>query len=337
MGDVRSRGNPMRNFLKEQLGRSAFLLGGSPFRWLNREVQAEVFTPTTIPPAKRGVLRYGVIGSPISHSLSPPMQLAGWQALGIPAEYFRIEIPSGELEKAVPQLIQAGLAGWNCTLPHKGEMFRLSQIKDSSALEAESVNTVQILNGKIHGSSTDALGWARAITETWPNSLPPGRVLLLGCGGVGQSIARFLARTGCDSLTLVNRDPLRAQRLLRELTPLVAGRFPIRQMDWDPSALRNALKETDLLLHGTSLGLKETDPSPIPEEHLNPPMRIYDTLYRKDLTPLVRAGRKRGCLAIDGLGMLLHQGALSFELWSKKPAPLQPMRAALEQVAGRNL
>jgi shikimate dehydrogenase len=108
-------------------------------------------------------------------------------------------------------------------------------------------------------------------------------------------------------------------------------------MDWDLSALLKTLKETDLLLHGTSLGLKETDPSSIPEEYLNPPMRIYDTLYRKDLTPLVQAGRKRGCLAIDGLGMLLHQGALSFELWSNKPAPLQPMRAALEQVAGRNL
>ena len=337
MGDARSRGNHMRNFLKEQLERSAFLLGGTAFRWLNRDVQAEVFTPTSLPPPKTGVLRYGVIGSPISHSLSPSMQLAGWQALGIPAEYFRIEIPAGDLEKAVPQLIQAGLSGWNCTLPHKGEMFRLSQIKDSSALEAESVNTVQILNGKIHGSSTDAAGWARAITEAWPNSLPPGRVLLLGCGGVGQSIARFLARSGCDSLTLVNRDPLRAQRLLHELTPLVADRFPIRQMDWDLSALHKALKETDLLLHGTSLGLKEKDPSSIPEEYLNPPLRIYDTLYRKDLPPLVQAGRKRGCLAIDGLGMLLHQGVLSLELWSKKPAPLQPMRSALEQVAGRNL
>jgi shikimate dehydrogenase len=265
------------------------------------------------------------------------MHQAGWQALGIPAEYFRIEIPAEDLERAVPQLIQAGLAGWNCTLPHKGEMFRLSQIKDSSAIEAESVNTVQILNGKIHGSSTDAAGWARAISEAWPNSLPPGRVLLLGCGGVGQSIARFLARTGCNSLTLVNRDPLRAQRLLRELTPLVAGRFPIRQMDWDLSALHKTLEDTDLLIHGTSLGLKEKDPSIIPEEHLHSPMRIYDTLYRKDLTPLVQAGHKRGCLAIDGLGMLLHQGALSLELWSKKPAPIEAMRAALEQVAGRNL
>jgi shikimate dehydrogenase len=265
------------------------------------------------------------------------MQLAGWKALNIPAEYFRIEIPEGDLEKSVSELIQAGLAGWNCTLPHKGEMFRLSQIKDLSALEAESVNTVQILNGKIHGSSTDASGWARAISEAWPNSLPPGRVLLLGCGGVGKSIARFLARTGCDSLTLVNRDAVRAQRLFRELTPLVAGRFPIRQMNWDLSALDKTLKDTDLLIHGTSLGLKEKDPSIIPEEHLNPPMRIYDTLYRKDLTPLVQAGRKRGCLAIDGLGMLLHQGALSFELWSKQPAPLEPMRAALEQVANRNL
>jgi shikimate dehydrogenase len=108
-------------------------------------------------------------------------------------------------------------------------------------------------------------------------------------------------------------------------------------MDWDLSTLHKALEETDLLLHATSLGLKEKDPSTIPEEYLNPPMRIYDTLYRKDLTPLVQAGRKRGCLAIDGLGMLLHQGALSLELWSKKPAPIQAMRAALEQVAGRNL
>ncbi len=334
---MRSRGNPKRNYPPGQLGRSAFLLGGTAFRWLNRQMPPEVFTPTTLPPPKKGVARYGVIGSPIAHSLSPPLHLAGWQSLGLLAEYFRIEIPKGDLEKAVPQLIHAGLAGWNCTLPHKGEMFRLAEIKDSSAQEAKSVNTVQILHGKIHGSSTDASGWARAVEETWPGSLPPRRVLLLGCGGVGQSIARFLVRTGCASLTLVNRDPLRAQRLWQELTPLAAGRFPICQLKWDSPALHQSLKETDLLIHGTSLGLKENDSLPIPAEHLNPPLRVYDTLYRKDLTPLVQVARKRGCEALDGLGMLLHQGALSFELWSQKTAPLGVMRAALENVAGRNL
>jgi len=265
------------------------------------------------------------------------MHLAAWASLGIPAEYFRIEVPSGELQKALPQLLQAGMAGWNCTLPHKAEMFRLSQVRDSSAVQAQSVNTVHMVEGRIHGSSTDAAGWARAMSEVWPNSLPPGRTLLLGCGGVGQSIARSLVPTGCTSLTLVNRDPLRAQELLRELTPLVAGRFPIRQIDWDPKALEQALADTDLLIHGTSLGLKKEDPLPVAEQFLKPPLRVYDTIYRTDWTPLVRTARQRGCQAEDGLGMLLHQGALAFEIWSKKTAPLKAMREALSQAAGRTI
>jgi len=327
------RGNP----LLEQLGRHAFLLGGKAFRWLNGGMTPEVFTPTTLPPHQPGKLRYGVIGSPVAHSLSPPMHLAAWQSLSIPAEYFRIEVPAGELEKALPQLLQAGLAGWNCTLPHKTEMFRLSQVRDSSAVQAQSVNTVHIVEGRIHGSSTDAAGWARAMCEVWPNSLPPGRTLLLGCGGVGQSIARSLVPTGCTSLTLVNRDPLRAQELLRELTPLVAGRFPIRQIDWNLPDLEKSLAEADLLIHGTSLGLKKEDPLPVPEKFLKPPLRVYDTIYRTDSTLLVQAARQRGCQAEDGLGMLLHQGALSFEIWSKKTAPLNKMRQALSQAAGRAL
>jgi shikimate dehydrogenase len=265
------------------------------------------------------------------------MHLAAWASLGIPAEYFRIKVPSGELQKALPQLLQAGLAGWNCTLPHKTEMFRLSQVRDSSAVQAQSVNTVHIVEGRIHGSSTDAAGWARAMCEVWPNSLPPGRTLLLGCGGVGQSIARSLLPTGCTSLTLVNRDPLRAQELLRELTPFVASRFPIRQIDWNLPDLEKALAEADLLIHGTSLGLKKEDPLPVPEKFLKPPLRVYDTIYRSDLTPLVQAARQRGCQAEDGLGMLLHQGILSFEIWSKKTAPLNAMRQALSQAAGRTL
>jgi shikimate dehydrogenase len=134
---------------------------------------------------------------------------------------------------------------------------------------------------------------------------------------------------------LVNRDPLRAQELLRELTPLVAGRFPIRQIDWHLPDLKKALAQTDLLIHGTSLGLTKEDPLPVPEKFLNPPLRVYDTIYRTDWTPLVRTARQRGCQAEDGLGMLLHQGALSFEIWSKKTAPLNAMRQALFQAAGR--
>ena len=280
-------------------------------------------------------MRYGVIGSPVAHSLSPVMQLAGWSELGVQAEYFRIEIPAGGLESAVPLLLQTGLDGWNCTLPHKGEMFRLSEVHSPSALQAQSVNTVQVVQGKIHGSSTDAEGWSRAMREIWPNSLPPKRTLLLGCGGVGQTITRFLPSIGCSSLTLINRDPQRAEKLHHELTPLVGNRFPIHVLDWNMPNMTRALSETDLLIQATSLGLKEEDPLPVPKELLHPPLRVYDTIYRKGETLLVRVARERGCEAEDGLGMLLHQGALSLEIWSGKPAPLTTMRQALYQAAGR--
>jgi shikimate dehydrogenase len=117
----------------------------------------------------------------------------------------------------------------------------------------------------------------------------------------------------------------------------IAGRFPIRQIDWNLPDLEKSLAEADLLIHGTSLGLKKKDPLPVPEKFLKAPLRVYDTIYRTDSTPLVQAARQRGCQAEDGLGMLLHQGALSFEIWSKKTAPLNKMRQALSQAAGRAL
>ena len=296
-----------------------------------------VFTPETLPPAQAGKIRYGVIGCPIAHSLSPAMQLAGFEALGLPAEYFRIEVPAGTLHRAIPLLLQAGLQGWNCTLPHKKEMFNLVSKKDSSALDAQSVNTIRLENGQLHGFSTDAAGWETALQETWQLATDKLRILILGCGGVGQTLARHLTQSGCAALTLTNREPKRATELLRELQSLSTGRFPIQSIPWDLSAIQSALTETDLLVQATSLGMNEKDSLPFPFESLQPPLRVYDTIYRKDFTPLVRAARLRDCPAIDGLGMLLHQGALSFEIWTGQKAPRAAMQAALEQAAGRKI
>ncbi len=320
-----------------QLGPTPFLLGGKAFRWLNRDMPSAVFTPETLPPAQPGKIRYGVIGCPIAHSLSPAMQLAGFEALGLPAEYFRIEVPAGTLAHAIPLLLQSGLQGWNCTLPHKKEMFNLVAKKDSSALEAQSVNTIRVEKGQLHGFSTDAAGWETALQETWQLATDKLRVLILGCGGVGQTLARHLTESGCAALTLTNREPKRATELLRELQSSGTGRFPIQTIPWELSALQTALSKTDLLVQATSLGMRDEDSLPFPFESLHPPLRVYDTIYRKNLTPLVRAARQRDCPAIDGLGMLLHQGTLSFEIWTGKKAPRTAMQAALEQSAGRKI
>jgi len=306
-----------------------------PFRWLNGGVTKEVFTPDSLPPLTAGRSRYGVLGFPIAHSLSPFLHQAGFQALGLEAEYLRIEVSAQDLGSAIPRLIQGGFQGWNCTLPHKNSMFSLVDQVDATASEAKSVNTVRLEGGKLHGFSTDALGWRAAIDETWKIDLGKSRILILGCGGVGQTLARYLAKSGCRSLVLVNRDAARAQTLAQELKPVVAGRFPLESMAWQSGDLDRALRETDLLIQATSLGLKTDDPLPIDPSRLPKGLKIYDTVYRKEFTPLVQAARQLGYQAQDGLGMLLHQGAFSFTIWTGQQAPVEIMRQALLSAAGR--
>lgn len=297
----------------------------------------DVFSPDKLPNLPPGRARYGVLGQPVAHSLSPFLHEAGFKALGIDAEYLRVEVPAENLVSAIPRLQQGGFHGWNCTLPHKNSMFPLVDQLDPSATEAKSVNTVRMEGKKMHGFSTDALGWRAAIGETWNIPVEQSRILILGCGGVGQTLARHLVKCGCRSLFLANRDARKAERLIQELQPLVGERFPLRMLAWQSKELDHALAQTDLLIQGTSLGLKRDDPLPIDPAKLGPATKLYDTVYGKELTPLVQAARRLGHPAEDGLGMLLHQGVLSFTIWTGQKAPLEKMRQALLRAAGRSL
>lgn len=261
------------------------------------------------------------------------MQEAGFRALGIPAEYLRVEIPAADLAKALPQLRAAGFLGWNCTLPHKERMFALCTETDGSARESGSVNTVVVSDKGLCGHSTDADGWEDAVAEAWQLDLRSQRVLILGCGGVGRTLAFRLAKRGCRRLALTNRTGDKALSLAQELPSL--GNRGVSTVSWGSPELAQALQDSDLLVQATPLGLRAEDPLPIPEAHLHPGLRIYDTVYHRDGTPLVRAARARHLPALDGLGMLLHQGARALTLWTGRPAPVTEMRAALEKAAGR--
>jgi len=298
-------------------------------------MKAEVFTPATLPPCPSAKKRYGVLGSPVAHSLSPVMQEAGFHALGIAAEYLRLEIPPGDLAQALPRLRAAGFHGWNCTLPHKETMFALCQETDSQAKESGSVNTVTVSAQGLRGTSTDADGWEDAVTETWKLDLTAQKILILGCGGVGRTLAFRLAHRGCRKLTLANRSPGKAIRLAEELHQISAG--PVEVVPWGSTPMDEAAKHADLWIHATSLGLASGDPLPVAETLLRPGLKVFDTVYRQDFTPLVRIARARGVQAVDGLGMLLHQGARALSFWTGQSAPVPVMRAALEKAAGRAL
>lgn len=310
-----------------------FLLGGKPLRWLNQRVKPEVYTLSSLPPPEAGRSRYGVLGSPVAHSLSPAMQEAGFRALGIPAEYLRVEIPAGDLQEALPRLRKTGFSGWNCTLPHKEAMFALCTETDEAARESGTVNTVVVSEKGLRGHSTDADGWEDAMAEAWQLDLSTQRILLLGCGGVGRTLAFRLARRGCRQLRLANRTSSKATQLAGKLLSL--KKLPVSVIPWSPPELSQAVQDSDLLIQATPMGLSAADSLPVPEASLHPGLRIYDTVYHRDFTPLVRAARARHLPACDGLGMLLHQGARALSLWSGRTAPLAEMRAALEKTAGR--
>ncbi|NBS54447.1 shikimate dehydrogenase [bacterium] len=312
-----------------------FLLGGRPFRWLNHGVKPEVFTPASLPSPTPGRLRYGVLGFPVAHSLSPSMQEAGFRALGIQAEYLRVEIPGQELAGAIPALRQAGFQGWNCTLPHKEAMFALCDAVDATAKESTSANTVVASKNGLRGYSTDADGWEDAVAERWKLNLATQRILILGCGGVGRTLAIRLAQKGCRGLILANRSPEKAARLRKEILP--TAKSIISVIDWNQENFKKTTLETDLVIQATSLGLSPTDPLPLPEGCLRTGLRIFDTVYRKDFTPLIRLARSRGADAVDGLGMLLHQGVRALAIWTGRAAPVSAMRQALEKEAGRPL
>ena len=296
-------------------------------------MKPEAYTSTSLPPPNAGRKRYGVLGSPVAHSLSPALQEAGFRALGIPSEYLRVEIPAGDLKEALPHLQKSGFAGWNCTLPHKEAMFALCSEKDEAARESGTVNTVVVSEKGLQGHSTDADGWEDAVAEAWQLDLSNQRVLLLGCGGVGRTLAFRLARRGCRQLRLANRTSSKAVQLAEKILSL--KKLPVSVVPWSSPELSQAVHDSDLLIQATPMGLSGTDPLPVPESSLHPGLRIYDTVYHRDFTPLVRAARARHLPALDGLGMLLHQGARALSIWSGRPAPIAEMRAALEKAAGR--
>jgi len=279
-------------------------------------------------------IRLGVFGDPVAHSLSPPMQNAALEKEGLEMRYAPFEIDSSQLETALQLLRQLNFVGVNLTVPHKIAACQLMDEVDETAREIGAVNTVKVENGKLHGFNTDGKGFSRAIREEFSVDLRDLRVLVLGAGGAARAIARQCAKENCERLVIANRDFAKAKQLSDELRPFFAEARvlgPVARLQaipWDEAALRFQIANADLVVNATSLGLSR-DATPIPARLLAPHLMIYDTIYRSSQTAFVSAAIEAGARAANGLSMLLHQGALAFEIWFDRAAPLDVMRKAL--------
>ena len=312
-------------------------------------------------------IRLGVFGDPIEHSLSPQMQNAALRDCKVDMHYARFHIRAEELKEAFSLMRTLDFVGINLTVPHKIAALQLIDETDDATKQIGAINTILIEsnscshrpvagqtkapqredrtahsavatpegNKKLIGFNTDAPGFARAIRGEFSVDLRDLRVLLLGVGGVGRAIALQCARENCERLVLVNRDFEKGKQLAQELTSFFSGARvlgPVARLEavpWKDDALRFQIANTDLVVNATLLGMKRNEPSPLPASILAPHLMIYDTIYTAERTSLLAAAADAGARGANGLSMLLHQGALAFEIWFKREAPIDVMRAAL--------
>ena len=281
-------------------------------------------------------IRLGVFGDPAAHSLSPQMQNAALKRCEIGGQYARFHIRGNELRSALRFLRDLDFIGVNLTVPHKIAGFAQIDEADERANRTGAVNTIRLRDKKLIGSNTDGEGFLRAIRSEFSVDVRDLRVMVIGAGGgTGHAIAWQCALENCERLVLVNRTGEKAKALADRLESFFAGPRvlgPVARLEavpWDEAALRAQLAHVDLLVNATPLGMNPSDQSPIPTRLLAPHQMVFDTVYGPTRTSFLRAADQAGARGVNGLSMLLHQGALSFSIWFDREAPIDAMRAAL--------
>lgn len=264
----------------------------------------------------------GLIGDPVAHSLSPVMHNAAFAALGLTATYALWPTPLADLPARIAHIRAGDVLGANVTVPHKQAVIPLLDRLTDVARLAGAVNTIVVQEGGLLGDNTDVAGFARAVAERRPG-WAPRRAVVLGAGGAARAVLVALSELGRGTIRLTNRTRERADSLASTLPSV-----PIEVILWDN--LAGALDGVDLLVNATSLGWHAGE-LPIEQplvDRLAPDALVADLTYRE--TDLLKMAIASGRDALDGLPMLVYQGAASFERWTGRVAPVAVMRAAIE-------
>ena len=282
-----------------------------------------------------GSRKVGLIGWPVEHSLSPAMHNAAFQALGLGWRYELLPVPPGQLGAALADLSAGDFGGANVTVPHKSAVVAYLDEIDAAAQAIGAVNTIAVQGNRLLGHNTDAAGFVEALRE---EGLEPSgrRALLLGAGGAARAVAFALAQAGC-AVAIYNRTMVRAAELAHDMQDL-GLRAPVAWVPGEAALEELDLARFDLLVNATTAGMwPNCEDTPWPEALALPSHgTVFDLVYNPLETRLLRQAHLAGARTIDGLGMLVWQGALAFELWTGQKPPADLMRAAaLEALESR--
>lgn len=256
-------------------------------------------------------VRAAVIGHPVAHSKSPLIHNHWIEQYGLSGSYEAIDIAPENLEHGVRDLVERGYAGFNVTVPHKGEILSLCAQKSETAERIGAANTISVRkDGTLYADNTDIFGFIENIREGAPGfDFRSGPAAILGAGGAARAAVEGLFQQGCPEITLCNRTTTRAEEIRKSAC------FPdrIHVQAWNERDI--ALKNAALLVNTTTLGMKGQPPLEISLDHLDRKAPVVDIVYAPLETDLLKAARARGNPVVTGIGMLLHQARPAFAAW----------------------
>jgi shikimate dehydrogenase len=275
----------------------------------------------------------GLIGYPVEHSKSPMMHNAAFQFLGLDFMYLLFSVKPTYLKDAVMGLRALNMVGANVTIPYKEEVMKyLDEITPEAELIG-AVNTIHNQEGKLIGYNTDGQGFLTSLLVDGRVELEGQRVLLIGAGGAGKAIAVKLAERGVERLIITDKIVEKAEALVERLQQNIPD-CPVYVISPEDKEFATAVLEGTLLINATPIGMKEGDPCVIAPDYLHKGLFVYDVIYNRE-TPLIQKAKKKGLKTLDGMGMLIHQGAMAFEIWTGQKAPIEVMRNRILEQAGK--
>jgi shikimate dehydrogenase len=273
----------------------------------------------------------GVIGDPLSHTLSPAMHNAAYDALDLDWVYIPLHVRDEMgLHRLVAAMRSMRFVGFNVTMPYKQTVLELCDELSTAASMAGAVNTVHCHEGRLIGYNTDGRGLLESLSVDAGFQPEGSSVVLLGAGGAAGSAAVSLMLAKVARLTIVNRNIEKADELVDRMEPQAHA---VEMHTCMPHYSEEAVRGADLIINATSVGMRPGEQSPIDTGWLRPGQVVYDMVYGRD-TALLSEAAERGAVVRDGLGMLVAQGAIAIETWAEnRPvhAPREIMRSAAQQ------
>lgn len=260
-----------------------------------------------------------VIGDPIAHSLSPKIHNFFLEKYQITGSYEAIKIAKSDFKESIAKLVNEGFAGFNVTIPHKEEIFKICDYKSRTAKLTGAVNTVIITEDKkLFGHNSDAEGFLNNLKESQPNfDLKNKNAFVIGAGGAARAIVYALIKSDVKNIFITNRNEERAVDLIKNFSAFAAEKNChlkfLHTKNFDEE-----LSKCDLLINSTSLGMAGQEELKIDLKNLKKSAIVYDIVYKPLMTDLLKAAEKNGNQIVTGIGMLVHQALIGFEFWFKQ-------------------